>query len=442
MSLLIVGIDVTIVNVALPSIRSGLHASLSGLQWSVDAYTLVLGSLLLTAGAAADRFGRRRVFQLGLTVFTFASALCSVAPSAGALIAFRCLQAVGASMLNPVALSIVSNTFTEPKERARALGIWGAVVGVSLALGPVLGGVLVDGIGWRAIFWVNVPIGIAAIVLAWLFVPESRAERARRFDPWGQVLTVVMLASLIFAVIEGPTDGWGSPRIVGTFVIAVAVAITLVTVELRRREPLIEMRFFRSLPFSGAALTATLAFGALGGFLFVNTLYLQDGRGYSALHAGLLTLPMAVTTCVFAPLSGRLVGSRGPRLPLLISGVAIAIGASMLLGLGADTSLPYLLAAYVAFGLGFGLVNAPISNAAVSGSRQVGSSLGVAVTGSLVAGATDANLAGATHAAWGVLALCGIGIVAVGYASTTSRAVDEGEVVREMLAAETAPAPE
>src|SRR6202789_4007856 len=222
MSLLIVGTDATIVNVALPAIRRDLHASLSGLQWSVDAYTLVIGSLLMAAGSMADRFGRRRVFQLGLVLFTLGSLLCSLAPNVTLLVVFRCLQALGGSMLNPVALSIVSNTFTERKARARALGIWGAVFGVSLALGPVLGGLLVTDVSWRAIFWINIPIGIAAIVLTQLFVPESKAGTARRFDPWGQLLVIVTLASLTYGVIEGPSHGWGSPLIITMFAVAAA----------------------------------------------------------------------------------------------------------------------------------------------------------------------------------------------------------------------------
>ena len=314
----------TIVNVALPAIRQSLHASLSGLQWSVDAYTLVIGSLLMASGSTADRFGRRRVFQIGLVLFTLGSLLCSLAPSVTALVIFRCLQALGGSMLNPVALSIVSNTFTERQARARAMGVWGAVFGISLALGPVLGGLLVTAVSWRAIFWINVPIGIAAIVLTQLFVPESKAATARRFDPWGQLLIIVLLATLTYGVIEGPSHGWGSPLIVAMFAASAAAAVALVLVESRRKQPLLEVRFFRSVPFSGASVIAVLAFGVLAGFLFLNTLYLQEGRGYSALHAGLLTLPMAAMIFVFAPISGRLVGSRGPRLPLVLAGLASA----------------------------------------------------------------------------------------------------------------------
>jgi EmrB/QacA subfamily drug resistance transporter len=453
MSLLIVGTDVTIVNVALPAIRQDLHASLSGLQWSVDAYTLVLGSLLMASGSTADRFGRRRVFQTGLALFTLGSLLCSVSTSVTALILFRCLQALGGSMLNPVALSIVSNTFTERRARARAMGVWGAVFGISLALGPVLGGLLVTTVSWRAIFWINVPIGIAAIVLTQLFVPESKAATARRFDPWGQLLIILTLATLTYGVIEGPSYGWGSPLIAGMFAVAAVAAVALVLVESRRKQPLLEIRFFRSVPFSGASLIAVLAFGVLAGFLLLNTLYLQEGRGYSALHAGLLTLPMAAMIFVFAPISGRLVASRGPRLPLVLAGLASATALTLLTRLSDTTSLPYLLACYVVLGLGCGMVNAPIANTAVSGmpnsqagvaasvasaSRQTGNALGVAITGSIVAGVPATGLASASHAAWAVLAACGLAVAVLGYVSTTRRALGTARRVREMLADEAA----
>jgi EmrB/QacA subfamily drug resistance transporter len=433
MSLLIVSMDVTIVNVALPSIQRDLHASTSGLQWTIDAYTLVLASLLTLSGSTADRLGRRRVFQLGLLLFTLGSLLCSVAPGLGWLIAFRMLQAAGGSMLNPVAMSIIVNTFSDAKERARAIGVWGGVVGLSLALGPIVGGALVTGVGWRAIFWVNVPIGIAAIVLTQRFVPESKADHARRLDPPAQVLVVVTLATLTYAIIEGPSRGWASPLIIGLFALSVVSLVGLVVVEQRRREPLINMRFFRSAPFSGANVAAVCAFGALGGFLFLNTLYLQEVRHYSALHAGLLTIPMALMTGLFAPISGRLVGARGPRLPLLLAGPGITIGAALLVTLSATTPVWHLLVAYLIFGLGFGLVNAPISNTAMEGmpraqagvaaavastARQVGSSVGVAVVGSLVAGTAGAGFATASHAAWGVLAGCGVAVLVVGLVTT------------------------
>jgi EmrB/QacA subfamily drug resistance transporter len=437
MSLFIVGLDNTIVNVALPSIRHDLNASVSELQWTIDAYTLVLASLLMLSGSMADRLGRVRVFQVGLLVFTAGSLACSLAPSVGWLVVFRMVQAVGGSMLNPVAMSIIRNTFDDPRERAQAIGIWGGVVGISLALGPVAGGALVE-LSWRAIFLVNIPVGLAAIALTARYVPESRAPHPRRVDPLGQVLIVVLLASLTYAIIEGPGLGWTSARIAGLFALSAAALAGLLLYEPRRREPLLELRFFRSAPFSGATAIAVCAFVALSGFLFLNTLYLQEVRGVSALHAGLLTLPMAAMAVVFGPVSGRVVGSRGPRLPLLIGGGGMAIGALMLTGLTATTSIGWLIAAYVIFGVGFGFVNTPITNTAVSGmppsqagvaaavastSRQVGQSLGVAVVGAVTTAGVATNLhdglAAASHTGWWIIAGCGTAVFGLGLATTT-----------------------
>jgi EmrB/QacA subfamily drug resistance transporter len=449
MSLFIVGIDVTIVNVALPSIQRNFHASVSDLQWTIDAYSLVIACLLMLSGSMADRFGRRRVFQVGLFIFALGSLLCSVAPGLGWLVAFRGMQAIGGSMLNPVALSIIVNTFTDPKERAKAMGIWGSVFGLSLALGPVLGGVLVSGIGWRSIFWINVPIGMVAIVLTQMFVPESKAARARRIDPFGQGIVVVMLGSLTYGIIEGPNRGWSSPIILGLFVLSALSAAALVVTELRRREPLIDVRFFRSAPFSGASLIAVSAFAVLGSFLFLNTLYLQDVRHYSALQSGLMTLPMALMLFIFARVSGSLVGSRGPRLPLALAGVPLAVGALLLTHLTDHTSIYYLILAYLFIGIGCGLVNAPISNTAMSGmpidqagvaggvastSRQVGSSLGVAVTGSIVAAGTGAAFISSSHAAWMVIAGCGVAILILGLVSTGEWAQETARRNGERLA--------
>jgi EmrB/QacA subfamily drug resistance transporter len=433
MSLLIVGLDSTIVNIALPSIQRELHASVSGLQWTIDAYTLVLASFLMLSGSTADRVGRRRTFQTGLVAFTVGSLLCSLAPGLGWLIAFRMIQALGGSMLNPVAMSIITNTFIEPAERARAIGIWGGVVGISLALGPVVGGLLVETVGWRGIFWVNIPVGLAALVLTALFVPESRAPRARRPDPVGQVLVILTLASLVYGIIEGPGAGWTSPKIIACFAVSAAALAALIGYEPRRPEPLIDLRFFRSAPFSGATLIAVSAFAALGGFLLLNTLYLQNVRGYSALHAGLYTVPMAAMTIIFAPLSGRIVGSRGPRLPLLVAGLGITASGIMLTRLTATTSIGWLIAAYIVFGIGFGVVNAPITNTAVSGmprsqagvaaavastSRQVGTSLGVAVIGSVVvsalAGTFRTAFPAASHPGWWIVAGCGCAVLVLG----------------------------
>ena len=441
MSLLIVGLDVTIVNVALPSIGRDLHAPLSGLQWTVDAYTLVLASLLMLSGSTADRLGRRRTFVIGLITFTAASLLCSLAANLTMLIVFRMVQAVGGSMLNPVAMSIITNTFTIPRERAQAIGVWGAVVGVSMALGPVVGGLLVSSVGWRSIFWINVPVGLTAAVLALRYIPESKAAVARKVDIPGQVFVIMLLASLTYGIIEGPNRGWSSPLIVGTFAVAAASLTAFLVTEHRTSEPLVDLRFFRSVPFTSAALIAIAAFAALGGFLFLNTLYLQDVRALSPLQAGIYTLPMAAMTMVLSPLSGRIVGRRGGRLPLLIAGIALSTSCLMLVALSATTPFTWLFAAYVIFGVGFGFVNAPITNTAVSGmpraqagvaaaiastSRQIGATLGVAVVGALVSTSLHSghhlNFAVASRAGWWVLAGCGAVVLVLGLIATSQSA--------------------
>jgi EmrB/QacA subfamily drug resistance transporter len=451
MSLLIVGLDSTIVNVALPSIGRELHAPVSGLQWTVDAYTLVLASLLMLSGSMADRLGRRLVFQVGLAVFSLGSLLCSAAPSLGWLIAFRMLQAVGGSMLNPVAMSIIRNVFTDPRERAQAIGMWGATVGVSLALGPVVGGALVDSIGWRAIFWINVPVGLAALGLTARFVPESRAPRPRRLDPVGELLVIALLGSLTYAIIEAPSAGWLSAQSLGLFVFAAAALVGLVTYERRRIEPLLELRFFRSIPFSSASVIAICSFAALGGFLFLNTLYLQEIRHLSALEAGVCTLPIAAMTLIFAPLSGRLTGRRGPRAGLLVGGLGLALGGWLMTGIDASTPIATLLPAYFVFGIGFGMINPPITNTAVLGmpaaqagvaaavastSRQVGQTLGVAVVGAVAAagaGAVGPSFVQDSKAGWWIVTACGAAALALGVASTTRWAKASAQRTAEEL---------
>jgi EmrB/QacA subfamily drug resistance transporter len=416
MSLLIVGLDITAVNVALPTIGEQLDASLSGLQWSVSAYTLAMATLLLLSGSTADRLGRRRTLILGMSVFSIASLLCSLAPNVELLVAARVLQGIGASMLNPVAMSIITNTFADPRERAQAVGVWGAVFGVSMALGPIVGGALVSSVGWQWIFLINVPLGLAAIALLLRFVPESKAPTARRFDPVGQILVIVLLASVTYGIIEAPA----------AFVAATAALVGLLLYEPRRAEPLIELRFFRSIPFSSSIALSVAAFGAFGGFLFLNTLYLQDVRGLSPVQAGIAIVPIALMTMIVSPISGRIVGHHGPRVPLVIAGTFLAIGCGMLVELTPATSFVWVLAAYAVFGIGFGFVNAPITNAAVSGmpvaqagvaaavattSRQFGQALGVAVVGAIAA-------PGSGHAAWWTLTGLGAIVLVLGLLAT------------------------
>jgi EmrB/QacA subfamily drug resistance transporter len=452
MSILLVSLDNTIVNVALPTIQRDLDASLSQLQWIVDAYTVVLATLLILSGSIADRIGRKRVFAVGLALFSIGSLLCSTAPSPGWLIAFRALQGVGGSMLNPVAMSIIRNVFTDPRERAQAIGVWGGVVGISMALGPVVGGALTDAAGWRSIFWINVPIGLLAIVLVARVVPESRAPRPRRLDPLGQVLAMVFLASLTYAIIEVGAAGWDSTQVQASAIVAAAAFIGFVARERRAPEPLIDLRFFRSVPFTGATLTAVAAFIALGGFLLVTNLYLQGDRGLSPVESGLYTLPMAALAFVAAPLSGRIVGRSGARVPLLVGGLGLAGGSLILTQLSPTTATAELLVAYSVFGLGFGMVNPPITNAAVSGmpadqagvaaavastSRLVGISLGVAIIGSIVVSSSDesgASIAAASHPGWWICVACGLAVIVMAFLSTTERARNSARLVEAATA--------
>lgn len=451
LGLFVAGLDVTIVNVALPSIASSLRSSVSGLQWTASAYSVVMAGLMMLFGSAGDRWGRKRMLVAGLAVFSAGSLASSLATGVGALVAFRAVQAVGGAMLNPVAVSIITNTFTDPRERAQAVGVRGAIYGVSLALGPVLGGVLVSAAGWRSVFWVNIPIGAIAILLAIRYVPESRALRPRRFDPLGQVLVAILLVTLTCGIIEGPGQGWSSPFIIACLAAAAVSLGGLVRFETRRSEPLIDLRFFRSVPFSAASAIAVLAFGAFGGVLFLNTLYLQDVRLLSPLDAGLETLPLAVLVMAGSLLSGRMVASRGPRPALIASGVSSVIGCAVLAGLTGTSAYPQLLGGYVLFGLGFGLVNTPVTNTAVSGmpraqagvasaiassSRQLGQTLGVAVTGAIVAGAAGSLRTGfipASHAAWWTLTACSGLVLVLGFLATTGRARESARQVAAAL---------
>jgi predicted MFS family arabinose efflux permease len=310
------------------------------------------------------------------------------------------------------------------------------VSGLALALGPILGGALVDGLGWRYIFWVNVPIVAAAIVCTALFVPESRAARARRFDPVGQALMILVLGSVVYAIIESSRFGWASPVILGLLAAAVAGVAGILVYEPRRADPLLELRLFRSVPFSAAIVSALCALCAFGAFLFVTTQYLQDVRGMPALTAGLCLLPIGVLVVLFSPRTGRLVGTRGPRLPLMIAGTALALGGAASLWLGPAAPLPAVLAVYLLFGVFLATVNPPISNSAVSGmpramagvaasfasvGRQTGTSLGVAISGAIVGPALARGAAaftGAEHAVWWLVLGLGAGILVLGLLST------------------------
>jgi EmrB/QacA subfamily drug resistance transporter len=452
LSLLIVSMDATIVNVAIPSIRTELHASASELQWVIDVYTLVLASLLLLSGATADRFGRRRVFQIGLTIFAVGSLLCSLAPDIHTLIAARLLQGIGGSMLNPVALSIISQVFVGRVERARAIGIWGAVMGIAMALGPMLGGALIELGDWRAVFWINLPICAAAVLLTAIFVPESRSATMRDVDPIGQTLAVTFLFSVIFVLIQGRELGGTAAPSVSISIVAVLALLGFLRYESRRNDPFIDLRFFRSIPFASATVIAVCAYAAYGAFLFMMSLYLQGARHYSAVHTGLMYLPISVAALTLSPLSGRLVGRFGSRPSLVAAGVMITAATLMLADLTVTAPMWAVVAIFAVFGAGFAMANAPITTTAVSGmptdragaasavastSRQVGVSIGVALCGSLAGSALSASTAQYTADArplWLTCAMLGLAITALALWSTSRRAIRSAERLAPLIA--------
>ncbi|HMR48403.1 MAG TPA: MFS transporter [Arachnia sp.] len=399
-ALFLVGLDTTIVTVGLPRIGAGLGLGSDRLAWVVDAYTVPFASLLITSGALADRFGRRRVFQTGLVMFGLSSLAAAVAPSLEVLLAARVVQGVGASMLTPVALAIVVNVMTDPRERAQAIGIWGAMFGLSMAAGPVTGGALIAVFDWRAVFWINGPIVLAAILLVRTLVPESRAATPRRLDWPGQVLLMVALAIAVTVLIEAPRVGWSSPTAIVAYVAVLLTAVAFGWVESHRREPLIDPGLFRSAGFTGAVVSAVAVFVAFSMTLLLTTVLLQDRMGWEPVAAGAATLPMALGALVCAPVSGHLVGRIGSRLPLLTAGACLLLGGALLVSLTSTLSVPVLLVAYLLVGVGVGLSSPPITNAAVSSlpperagvaggitstARQIGTALGVALAGSLTA---------------------------------------------------------
>ncbi len=445
------GMDVTIVNVALPGDSERLGCSS---VWSaVDS-----GRLYARSGEFPDA-GRVDVGSVRAPkgvpnragcLHAWLAAVCGQSGTIDQLIGFRVLQGLGASMLNPVALSIIANAFPDPKARARAVGIWGAVAGVSLGIGPLIGGALTETIGWRSIFWINLPIGIIAALLAARFVPESKAARARAFDPVGQALVLIGLATLTWGVIEGPHAGWGSGLILSLFVTAAVALLAFVLYEQQRNNPLLDLRFFHSVPFSSATVLAVSAFFCFAGFLFLNTLYLQQVRGLSAFHTGLFTLPLALAMTICSTWSGRLVGVHGPQPSLLVAGVGFLASTLILTGLNQETSVAWLAAAYALFGVGLGMVNPAITNSAVAGmplsqagvagaitatSRQVGAALGVAVSGTVVAASRvhGMDFTTATHAIWWVMTACGAVVLALGFASNTAWARSSTERVAHLL---------
>jgi EmrB/QacA subfamily drug resistance transporter len=390
-------LDITVVNVALPDIQRSLHSSFQDLQWVVNAYSLTLAAFLLTAGALADRFGRRLVFVTGLVVFTLSSAACGLAGSPLALNLARAVQGTGGAMMFATSLALIAGAF-HGKERGVAFGVFGGVIGGAVAVGPIVGGIITSGIGWEWIFFVNVPIGIGAVVLTLMKVSESRDPNARGVDWLGLVTFSGSLFLLVFALIEGNEKGWGSPRIVGFLVASLVLIVLFVIVERRQERPMLDLTLFHKPAFAGASIVAFAVSASMFSMFLYLTLYIQDVLGYGPLQAGLRFLPITLLSFFVAPLSGRL-SVRVPVRLLLGSGlILVGIGLLTMTAVNASSDWTVLIPGFVLAGAGIGLINPPLASTAVgvvhhsrSGMasginntfRQVGIATGIAGLGAI-----------------------------------------------------------
>ena len=397
--LFMIMLDNTIVNVALPSIQRSLHMSISSLEWIVTAYALTFAALLITGGKLGDLYGRKRMFIAGLVVFTLASLACGLAPNAGFLIGARAVQGVGAALMNPATLSIITATFP-PKERGQAIGIWAGVSALALAIGPLLGGLIVDNINWHWIFYVNVPVGVVGIIVSRWVIAESRdTSHEQSIDLPGLLTSGGSLLALSYALIEGNKHGWGSPEIIGLFVGAAVLLAVFIWLELRQRLPMLDLALFKIGSFAGANIVAMLvSLGMFGVFFFIS-LYVQNVLGYSPTKAGAIFLPMTILIILIAPIAGKLSDRVGSRW-LMGAGMTI-LGVSLLLyqRIGLHTGFWSLLPQLVLGGVGMALTMSPMTSAAMGsvpvdkagvGSgvlnsfRQVGGSLGIALMGAIL----------------------------------------------------------
>ncbi len=399
--LFMVMLDNTVVNLALPTIQRELNAGFSELQWIVDAFTLVLASMMLTGGTLGDLYGRKRAFLSGLAIFTAGSLLCALSPSIEVLIGARAIQGLGAAVMMPATLAILTNTFRDPKERAQAIGIWAGVSGISLALGPALGGVMVDAFGWQSIFYINVPIGLIAFFAAFRLVPESKNPEGRSLDIFGQILAIVGLGTLTYAFIEANSYGWGSATIIALIAVGLAALIAFGFWESRVKSPMLQLRFFRNQTFLGSNLVGlTVSFGFMG-MIFFLALFMQNVQGYSPTQAGVRQLAATLAVMVSAVLSGRIVGRIGARIPIVV-GMAMVGGVILAFTqVQADSLYSAYWPLLTIMGIGAGLVMSPMTTAVMSTvpvaragmasatlntTRQVGGVFGIAVLGSIVTG--------------------------------------------------------
>jgi EmrB/QacA subfamily drug resistance transporter len=402
-------LDTTIIVTALPTIQSHLHTNLSDLQWVADAFTLSFAALLLTGGTLGDRFGRKRLFLAGMVLFLLGSMFCGFAPTLGWLLFGRVVQGVGAAALAPGSLSMLASAFPEPRERAQAIGIWAGVSGLGLAIGPLAGGWLIQIASWPAIFFVNLPVGILALALGVPLLAESRNPNARRIDLPGQVLVTGTLVCLVMALIEGSSQGWTSPLILGLFSGSAVLLAAFLLVEVRVREPMVPLSLFGNRVFSVANVASAVLGFAIVGTLFFLVQFLQNVQGYTAFEAGLRTLPASVGTIAVAPFAGQLTARIGPRLPIVLGALLAATSLFLVTTtLQPDTSYATLWWQIALFGIGCGFVLTPLATAVLSATppqrsglgssilntcRTVGITLGVAVLGAFVLQQFPGNIA-------------------------------------------------
>jgi EmrB/QacA subfamily drug resistance transporter len=405
-SLLVISLDNTILNVALPTIERELDATSGQLQWIVDSYTLVFAGLLLTMGALGDRFGRRGALAAGLFIFGSASLASAFAASAPMLIATRALMGVGGALIMPTTLAILTNVFPA-HERPKAIGIWAAVAGIGVGVGPATGGFLIEQFDWTAVFLVNVPVVIVALAAIPKLVPDSRDPEQARLDPVGALLSTAGLGVLTATIIEAPDWGWSDTRILAGFGIAAAVLAAFVTWELRSSSPMLDVRLFRIRRFTGASGAVTLVFFALFGAIYFLTQYLQEVLDYTPLEAGVRMLPIAAGLIVGGPLSAKLAGRFGTRTVVAVGLTVVATALFILSGAQTDSGYSLIASALVLLGFGMGATMAPATESIMSsvplnhagvGSamndtvRMVGGTLGVAILGSLLSSSYGANM--------------------------------------------------
>jgi EmrB/QacA subfamily drug resistance transporter len=408
-SLMIIVMDNTILNVAIPSLIRDLGATNSEIQWIVDAYVLVFAGLLLTTGSLSDRFGRKGALQLGIVLFGIGSAAAAMSSSAEQLILTRAFMGIGGALIMPSTLSILMDVFRDPRERGRAIAVWAGFSGLGVAIGPITGGFLLEHFSWSSVFWVNIPIGAAALLLGAFLVPTSRDPRQSRLDPVGATLSIAGLATMLFGIIEGPAKGWTDGAVVGAFAVAALSLVGFVVWEQRTAHPMLDMSVFRNPRFSAASGTITMVFFALFGSLFLMTQYWQLVHGYSPLEAGVRLLPHAATMMIVAPLSARLVERVGTKRAVVTGLTLVATGLLLLSTIAPDSPYPLVISYFVVMAAGMGMTMAPATESVMGAlpreqagvgsaindtTRQVGGALGVAIIGSIVSGFYAADVRG------------------------------------------------